>query len=534
MPSGLKEMEDGSYLAADEISVTGTLNYTKAYAVLELVNEEREAEGLSDLTMDKDLLAAAMQRAAEISVYFSHTRPSNLDCFTASSKIYGENIAAGQTTAAAVMESWMNSSGHRANILGSSYTTIGIGCFVQDGVVYWVQVFGCETATSVTKPSNTTKSMSIVIDPSLFSDYIYLSASTSSLVIGKKTTYDVCIINPGWTYVYTVVDSDSFTWSSGSTSVASVSQSGTVTGKGAGSTKIKVTSATGKLSASSTIKVTCATPAISSVSNTSSGVKISWSTVSGAAKYQIWRKTSSGSWTQLGTTTSTSYTDKTAKAGTTYSYRMRCVKSDGTTSTSSYSSSKSIRRLTNGKISSLTNTSTGITVKWSKVTGASGYYVYRKTGSGSYTKIKTITSGSTVSYTDTAVKSKNGTTYTYAVKAYYKSGSTTYTSSYTGKKTVRLTAVSLSSVKNSSSKKMTVKWAKNSKATGYQIQYSTSSSFASGNKTVTVTGASSVSKVISSLTKGKTYYVRIRAYKTVDGTKYYSAWCSKKSVKISK
>ena len=203
--------------------------------------------------------------------------------------------------------------------------------------------------------------------------------------------------------------------------------------------------------------------------------------------------------------------------------------------TSAASSAKSIRFLTAGKVSSLTNTSSGITVKWSKVSGASGYYVYRKAGSGSYSKVKTITSTSTVSYSDTAVKSKNGTTYTYYVIPYYKNSSGTVTKgSYSNtKKTVRLTAVSISSVKNSSSKKMTVKWAKNSKATGYQIQYSTSSSFSS-YKTVTVSKAATVSKTIGSLTKGKTYYVRIRTYKTVSGTKYYSAWSGKKSVKISK
>ncbi len=333
------------------------------------------------------------------------------------------------------------------------------------------------------------------------------------------------------------------TWSSSDTSVATVS-SGTITGVSAGTATITVSAAAtdNYNKTTKTIKVTVkpAAPKISSVSNTTSGVKITWGKVTGATGYYVYRATSSGgTYTKIATISSgstVSYTNKTSgtyavSSGKTYYYKVYAYAAAGK---SSASSAKSIRYLTAGKVSSLTNTSTGITVKWSKVTGASGYYVYRKTGSGSYTKIKTITSGSTVSYTDTAVKSKNGTTYTYAVKAYYKSGSTTYTSSYTGKKTVRLTAVSLSSVKNSSSKKMTVKWAKNSKATGYQIQYSTSSSFASGNKTVTVTGASSVSKVISSLTKGKTYYVRIRAYKTVDGTKYYSAWSSKKSVKISK
>ena len=92
----------------------------------------------------------------------------------------------------------------------------------------------------------------------------------------------------------------------------------------------------------------------------------------------------------------------------------------------------------------------------------------------------------------------------------------------------------ISSVTNSASKKMTVKWGKNAKATGYQIQYSLSSSFASGNKAVTITSTSTVSRVIGNLTKGKTYYVRIRTYKTVGSAKYWSEWSSKKSVKISK
>lgn len=182
-----------------------------------------------------------------------------------------------------------------------------------------------------------------------------------------------------------------------------------------------------------------------------------------------------------------------------------------------------------GKISSLTNTSSGIKIKWSKVTGASGYYIYRKTSSGSYKKIKTIQSTSTLSYTDTAVKSKNGTAYTYKVVPY--SGSTK--GSFEAQKTVRLTGTTLSGVSSPSSKKMAVKWAQKTNVTGYQIQYSTSSTFASGNKTAKVSGATKVSKTISSLKKGKTYYVRIRTYKTVSGKIYYSAWSSAKKVKIS-
>ena len=67
-------------------------------------------------------------------------------------------------------------------------------------------------------------------------------------------------------------------------------------------------------------------------------------------------------------------------------------------------------------LQSISNTSTGIKVSWSKVTGATQYYVYRKTSSTSWSKIKTITSGSTTSYTDTSVKA--GETYTYTVRAH--------------------------------------------------------------------------------------------------------------------
>lgn len=140
--------------AASTQSVKGTCEYDKAYEVLELVNKEREKAGLSKLVMDKELLEAAMVRAAEIVVLFDHNRPNGSECFTACDKMYGENIAMGQGTADYVMECWMNSSGHKANILQSAYKSIGIGCFYKNGRRYWVQCFGFATATSVTKPKN--------------------------------------------------------------------------------------------------------------------------------------------------------------------------------------------------------------------------------------------------------------------------------------------------------------------------------------------------------------------------------------------
>lgn len=113
-----------------------------AAQVVEKVNAERAKYGLSALQTDVNLTAAACVRAQEIAVKFSHTRPDGSSCFTVSKKASGENIAQGFTSAAAVMDGWMNSEGHRANILNSSFKTIGVCCAKVNGRYQWVQLFG--------------------------------------------------------------------------------------------------------------------------------------------------------------------------------------------------------------------------------------------------------------------------------------------------------------------------------------------------------------------------------------------------------
>lgn len=103
--------------------------------------------------MDKSLLETAMMRGFENVLYYSHTRPCGKDCYTANSKMYGENIAAGTTTASAVMNMWMNSEGHKANILGEDYQSIGIGCVCYNGYYYWVQCFSYDGADKATSSS---------------------------------------------------------------------------------------------------------------------------------------------------------------------------------------------------------------------------------------------------------------------------------------------------------------------------------------------------------------------------------------------
>ena len=270
-----------------------------------------------------------------------------------------------------------------------------------------------------------------------------------------------------------------------------------------------------------------ATPTVSSAANITSGVQVKWTKVTGASGYYVYRKTGKGSWNRIANIksgTTTSYTDKTAKSGTTYTYTVRAY--SGSYISSYNAAGKTVKRLTTPTLGTVSNTASGITVKWTKVTGASGYYVYRKSGNGSWTRLATVKSGSTLNYNDT--KAVNGTVYTYTVRAY--SGS--YASSYnaTGKTIARLTRPSISSVTNQTGRKITVKWNRNTKATGYQIYYRTGSTV----KIVTVSGNANVSNVISSLTKGKTYTVYVRSYKKSGSVAYYSAWSAAKSVKITK
>ena len=114
--------------------------------VVRLVNIEREKNGLSALKSDNEKLnRAADIRAEELTTSFSHTRPSGADCFSVLIErgikycAAGENIAYGYRTPAGVVEGWLNSPGHRANILTGSFTHIGVG-YNENGN-YWVQLF---------------------------------------------------------------------------------------------------------------------------------------------------------------------------------------------------------------------------------------------------------------------------------------------------------------------------------------------------------------------------------------------------------
>lgn len=184
--------------------------------------------------------------------------------------------------------------------------------------------------------------------------------------------------------------------------------------------------------------ITVSKPTVSA-ENTSSGVKISWKAVSKAEKYYVYRRTSSkNAWKKVKTTTSTEYVDTTAASGSQYQYAVRAVRQSVI---SGYSNTATIKFLATTKATAK-NAITGVTVSWRKVTGASGYTLYRrqKTSSG-WSSWKNLGNQKSLSYTDkTAVVGKD---YQYAAvpysgnyKAYRYAGSTVRRLKVTSVKTV--------------------------------------------------------------------------------------------------
>lgn len=124
---------------------SGYYDESEAKKVLNLVNKIRKQHGLDPVTWSGQLAKAARTRSGEIKKKFSHKRPNGKEWYTVSDLAYGENIAAGQANARKVVDAWMNSPGHKANILKPEYKTMGVGLFISEGsdyTYYWVQEFG--------------------------------------------------------------------------------------------------------------------------------------------------------------------------------------------------------------------------------------------------------------------------------------------------------------------------------------------------------------------------------------------------------
>ena len=245
-------------------------------------------------------------------------------------------------------------------------------------------------------------------------------------------------------------------------------------------------------------------PAVTGASNITSGVQVKWSQVTGATGYIVYHKGAGKGWARIADIkdgSTVNYTDTTAASGTTYTYTVRAYNKD---TMSDWNSTKSLMRISDTTLTGASNITSGVQVKWSQVTGATGYIVYRKGAGKGWGRIADIKSGSTVSYTDTTAAS--GTTYTYTVRAY---NGNTMGDWHSAKSVMRISDTTLTGASNITYG-VQVKWSKVTGATGY-IVYRKGAGKGWG-RIADIKSGSTVSYTDTTAASGTTYTYTVRAY----------------------
>ena len=262
-----------------------------------------------------------------------------------------------------------------------------------------------------------------------------------------------------------------------------------------------------------------AEPAVTGASNITSGVQVKWSKVTGATGYIVYHKGAGKGWARIADIkdgSTVNYTDTTAESGTTYTYTVRAYNKD---TMSDWNSTKSLMRISDTTLTGASNITSGVQVKWSQVTGATGYIVYRKGAGKGWGRIADIKSGSTVSYTDTTAAS--GTTYTYTVRAY---NGNTMGDWHSAKSVMRISDTTLTGASNITYG-VQVKWSRVTGATGYIVYRKGAGK--GWARIADIKNGSTVSYTDTTAASGTTYTYTVRAY---NGSTM-GDWHSTKSVK---
>ena len=261
-------------------------------------------------------------------------------------------------------------------------------------------------------------------------------------------------------------------------------------------------------------------------------VDLSWSPVSGADGYTV-QILKNGKWVSVGNFVGTSARISGLLPGSVNYVRIAAyASSNGKTYIGNYNTAVKIETTVgaiNPRISAYANNF--ITLTWDKQTAANGYEVFKYNAlSKKYVLYKNITNPNTNTCKVTGLASNNK--YSFKVRAYQIDDSEkTYApfgavvSQYTS-----IAKSNLNSAKSTSKKKIKASWSKVGGASGYQVMWSTYKNFSKNYKTKSVT-SKYLSKTVTAAQSKKTYYVRVRAYKTVNGKKVYSQWSNTKKVK---
>jgi len=278
-----------------------------------------------------------------------------------------------------------------------------------------------------------------------------------------------------------------------------------------------------------------AEPVPSARSNGYKSIKISWREISNANGYYIYRSSSSGgTYSKIKTITSgstLSWTNSGLKTGGTYYYRIKAYGTVYNKKTWSAMSGTTYAKARPAAPSVSTYTTyRSVKLHWKKISGASGYCIYRSSSKdGSYHLIKSLTKSSSVTWKNIHLKA--GKTYYYKVRAYRNTSGGKLFGTYSSVKTCRAAPERVSaSLKKLSSSSIRISWKKVYYSDGYAI-YRSRSKYTSYKKIKTLRSYYRAFRN-SGLKKGRTYYYKVRAYKTVRGKRIYGSYSYVKSRKL--
>ncbi len=267
---------------------------------------------------------------------------------------------------------------------------------------------------------------------------------------------------------------------------------------------------------------------LKAVAESTSSIKISWTASKNVSGYQILRATSAtGSFSSIGTVTATNKSNTGLGECRTYYYKVRSYSQvGGKTYYSEYSSvvSATTKLTVPTNLSAAAESTTAIKLTWNRVSGATGYQVWRSTASnGTYVALGTFTTTSKVSS-----GLNPGSMYYYKIRTVKEIDGKKFYSDYTSVVSAVTKLAKPAGVKavSASSTSIKLSWNKVTGAAGYQVWKATA---ADGTYTALGSG-SDLSRVSSSLTCGSTYYYKVRAYAEINGKKYYGDYSAVVSV----
>lgn len=564
-----------------QVDISGTMYRSEVTKFLELLNNERASLGLEPFVLDDKAMAYAEYRAMESTFLMEHRRlDDSTSCYNneltvdgltiAENEVYLENAQNGVSSeyAEEMFSGWMNSSAHRAALLYDTSTDLRMGVAFyssgdssisdygsQSNQAIWVALKGSEGSYS-RGFNDSTVSRTYAVPQN------YLNVNLTFDTQGVFYVGDTMKISPKYKQIkdgnlgfgHSYMNPSSGIWVSNDPDKVSIDANGNLRALAPTLEATVSFLVNGDPDKKYTYRVRVLEKEVHNASVTGvkysqtgkNSVKLSWdksSDAKGTYKYSVcYRKPNDEDNYLITETTGTSIT-LNMSSGESKDVVVSCLTYDaskGKWTTGVYSSPVTVKLDPNwsggdstptvSKVATPTvakSSYKSVKVSWKKVSGASGYQVYRsKSKSSGYSKLATTSSTSKV------ISANVGQGYYYKVRAYKKVNGKTYYGSFSTPKGYRNYMSKPSfSVSSPSKKKAKATWKKVSGASGYYVQFASNSSFTKSLKKYMV-GSGTLSKTISSVPSGKYQYVRVSSYKTINGKRVYSKWSSAKRVKV--